>query len=62
MLARALAADGRFDVAATELSQAKAAFERLGAALDVGAADALLAELVSPTLETGGWNSTSSQP
>ena len=54
MLARALAADRRFDLAATELSQAKAAFERLGAALDVGAAEAFLAELVSPTLETGG--------
>ncbi len=54
MLASALAADGRLDVAATELSQARAAFEQLGAALDVRAADALLAQLVPATPETGG--------
>ncbi len=62
MLARALAAGGRFDVAAPELSQAKAAFERLGAALDVGAADALLAQLASATLETNGVTSTPPKP
>jgi hypothetical protein len=54
MLARALAADRRFDVAATELSLAKAAFARLGAAPDVRDADALLAQLVSATPEAGG--------
>jgi hypothetical protein len=54
MLASALAANGRLDVAATELSQARAAFEQLGAALDVRAADALLAQLVPATPETGG--------
>lgn len=45
MLARALATDGRPAAAAAELSTARATFERLGAAPDVAAVDALSATL-----------------
>lgn len=54
MLARALAADGRSDIAVSELAQARAAFTHLGAALDVQAVDALLAELGDRPLRTAG--------
>jgi DNA-binding SARP family transcriptional activator len=54
MLARALAADGRSDIAASELSEARAAFTHLGAALDMQAVDALLAELADRPLQTAG--------
>jgi hypothetical protein len=51
VVARALAADRQPDVAATEASLARAAFERLGAAPDVRAADELLAQFGPEALD-----------